>query len=435
MKALARNMYANPRYTKIFEWGKLVSITGSAQLVVQGVGFISGILIIRMLPTQEYAMYTLANTMLGTMMVLADGGIASGVMAQGGKVWKNPEKLGVVLSTGLDLRRKFAITSLILSSPVLFILLRHHGASWPIAITLLISLIPAFLTALSGTLLEVIPKLHQDIVPLQKIQMANNIGRLALLSVIIFFFPLAYLAILAAGLPQIWANFRLRKLSHKYSVPHNKPDAEISKKILAFVKRILPGSIYYCLSGQITIWLISIVGTTKSVAQVGALGRLAMLLGLFTTLFNTLIIPRYSRLPHDRELLIKRYLQIMLVLISLSFCIVSIVYLFPAPLLWLLGKEYADLKLELVLNIAGSCLAMIVGCSFSICSSRGWAMNPLIPIITSLVAITLGVFLIDISTLKGILLLNIFIAVAELALYLFYNISQIIKEPVTNPNG
>jgi O-antigen/teichoic acid export membrane protein len=434
MKALAKEIYSNSRYTKFFEWGKLISITGSAQLLIQGIGFLSGILVIRMLPTQEYAMYTLANTMLGTVMVLADGGIAAGVMSQGGKVWRNPEKLGVVLSTGLDLRRKFAIISLILASPVLYILLRHHGASWTMAIILLLSLTPAFLTALSGTLLEVVPKLHQDIVPLQKIQMTLNIGRLALLSIIIFYFPLAYLAILAAGLPQIWANFRLRKISHKYAIPHREPDMEIRKKILAFVKRILPGSIYYCLSGQITIWLISIFGSTKSVAQIGALGRLAMLLGLFTTLFNTLVVPRYSRLPQNREFLLKRYLQIMLILLCLSFGIVLFVYLFPTPILWLLGKEYTDLKLELVLNITGSCIAMMVGCSFSICTSRGWAMNPMVPIITSLAAIMLGVSFIDISTIKGILILNIFIALTELALYVIYNISQIIKQSVITPN-
>jgi O-antigen/teichoic acid export membrane protein len=430
IRALTKGIYANPRYSKAFEWGKLISITGSAQLVVQAIGFISGIFIIRMLPTREYALYTLANTMLGTMTILADGGIASGVMSQGGKVWQNSEKLGIVLATGLDLRRKFAIGSLVIASPVLFLLLRHHGASWLMASIILLSLIPAFLMALSGTLLEIVPKLHQDIVPLQKIQITANMGRLALSLVFIFLFPLAYVAILAAGLSQVWANFRLRKISHKYADAHHKPDPEISQKILAFVKRILPGSVYYCISGQITVWLISILGTTKSVAQIGALGRLAMLLGLVSALLNTLIIPRYSRLPHNKPLLLKRYMQIQALLVGISLCIMGLVYLFPEQILWLLGKGYANLKTELLLNIAGSCLGLMVGTSFGLCTSRGWAMNPLLPIMTSLLAITCGVLWIDISTLKGILLLNIGIAFAELTLYILYNLRQILKEPV-----
>jgi O-antigen/teichoic acid export membrane protein len=428
IRALTKGILTNPRYSKAFEWGKLISITGSAQLVVQAIGFICGIFIIRMLPTHEYALYTLANTMLGTMTILADGGIAAGVMSQGGKVWQNPEKLGIVLATGLDLRRKFAVGSLVIAAPVLFLLLRHHGASWLMATFILLSLIPAFLMALSGTLLEIVPKLHQDIVPLQKIQITANTGRLAATLILIFLFPLAYVAILAAGLSQVWANFRLRKISHKYADAKHKPDPEISKKILAFVKRILPGSVYYCISGQITIWLISILGTTKSVAQIGALGRLAMLLGLVSVLINTLIIPRYSRLPHNKTLLLKRYLQIQAWLLGLSLCVMSLIYLFPGQILWLLGKGYADLKVELLLNIAGSCLGLMVGTSFSLCTSRGWAMNPFIPIITSLLAITCGILLIDISTVRGILLLNICIAIAELTLYIFYNIRQIIKK-------
>lgn len=73
------------------EWAKLIAITGSAQVMVQAIGFISGILVIRLLPTHEYALYTLANTMLGTMTLLADGGIATGVMSQGGKVWQDKQ--------------------------------------------------------------------------------------------------------------------------------------------------------------------------------------------------------------------------------------------------------------------------------------------------------------------------------------------------------
>ena len=112
MKDILSKLKYHPKYETILNWGKLISITGSAQIIVQILGFASGILIIRLLPVQEYALYTLANTMLGTMTVLADGGISTGVMSQGAKVWQNKVMLGKVLATGLDLRRKFAIFSL-----------------------------------------------------------------------------------------------------------------------------------------------------------------------------------------------------------------------------------------------------------------------------------------------------------------------------------
>lgn len=427
MKADAQNLTINSKYAKILEWGKLITITGSAQLIIQVIGFLSAIIVIRLLPTKEYALYTLANTMLGTMILLADGGISTGVMSQGGKIWMDREKLGLVIATGLDLRKKFAVGSLIVAVPVLLYLLIHHGAGWLFASLITLSLIPAFFMSLSGTLLEVAPKLKQDIAPLQKIQVGTNVLRLILTGLTIFVFPWAYIAVLASGLPQIWANLQLRKTSYKYARIDQQPDPLIRTEILAFVKRILPGAIYYCASGQITIWLISIFGSTTAVAQVGALGRLVMVLGLFNVLFSTLISPRFARLPDNKRVLMSNYLKIQLLLFVLMALIVLVVWLFPVPILWVLGPSYANLKNEMVLNIAGSCVALIAGSSFSLYTHRGWAIKPIILIPASIAAIAVCAAFIDISTLRGILLLNLYVAGFEAAMHVFFSLIMINK--------
>jgi len=257
MKNGANSFYYNPKYKRSLQWFKVIAMTGAAQIFIQALGLISGIFIIRLLPTTEYAFYTLTNATLGSLTVLADGGISVAVMAQGGKYWVSREKLGVVISTGLDLRRKFGIISLLIAIPVLFYLLRHHHASLLFTILIVLSLIPAFYSALSDSLLEIGPKLKQDIPLLQKNQVATSIARLVLTTVTVFIFPWTFIAILGSGLPRMWANISLRKLSGKYVDFSQKPDPEIRKEILKVVKRSLPEIIYYSLSGQITIWLIS----------------------------------------------------------------------------------------------------------------------------------------------------------------------------------
>jgi hypothetical protein len=189
MKTITSQINISVYYARALEWGKLISITGSSQLLIQGLGLISGILVIRLLPTQEYGLYTLANTMLGTMIVLADGGISSSVLARGGKVWMDRNKLGAVLATGFNLRKKFAKVSLIVAIPFLLYLLRHHHAGWLTSLLIISALIPAFFTALSGNLLSVGPSLHQSIAPLQKVQMGVSIGRLIMLLLTLFFLP------------------------------------------------------------------------------------------------------------------------------------------------------------------------------------------------------------------------------------------------------
>ncbi|RZK44898.1 MAG: polysaccharide biosynthesis protein [Hymenobacter sp.] len=427
MRILVRRAYNSFNLDETIAWVKLISITGASQVFIQGLSFIGGILVIRSLPTKEYALYTLANTMLGTMSVLADGGITTGVLAQGGKVWQDKERLGIVLATGLNLRMKLALLSLLISMPILLYLLHHHGASWAMILLITAALIPAFFTSLSGSMLEVTPRLLQQIVPLQKIQIGSNLGRLTLLVISVFTFPLAFIAILAAGVPQIWANIKLRKLSMQFADDRQKPDADVRRQILAMVKRLLPESIYYCISGQITIWLISVLGSTTSIAQVGALGRFTMIFAVISTLMSALFYPRFARLPNDSRLLFKRYLQIQAVVVIISSAVIFAVWLLSDKLLFLLGGKYAGLSNEVVLLIIGGGINFISGSSFYMCTSRGWVINPIITIVISIASMSLGIIFLDISSLHGILIFNILVGIPTLLMHVIYGVKRILS--------
>jgi len=400
MKVIVQHFKSSPNWVKFLEWGRLITITGTAQIVVQALGFAGGILVIRILPTQEYALYTLANTMVGTMLLLADGGIATGVMSQGGRVWQSRERLGAVLSTGLDLRRKFATVSLLIALPALLYLLRHHGASWPMALFIVLALIPAFFTTLSGTLLEIAPKLHQNIVPMQRYQVESSLSRVTLLSLSLFIFPWAGMAVLVASLPQVWSNWRLRKLTKTYADENQPVDPVIRQEILAKVKRLLPDALYYCFACQFAIWLISIYGSTAAVAQVGALGRLAVALSLFTVLFSSLVLPRFARLPDQAGLLFQHFTRLVVGLLGLAACLVFGTWLLATPILWVLGKQYAGLQIELVLMMVGKCLSMVAALVFLLCTSKGWIINPLISIPLGVLSTGFGVFFFDFSSLQ-----------------------------------
>ncbi|PVY38681.1 O-antigen/teichoic acid export membrane protein [Pontibacter virosus] len=427
MKVLVQRIYENNKLARAREWARLLTFTGTLQVLIQALGFTCGILVIRILPTQEYALYTLANTMLGTMIVLADGGIANSVMAQGGKVWRDRDKLGTVLATGYDLRKKFAIGSLLIAVPVLLYLLRHHQASWLMSCLVVLSLIPAFFTALSGNLLAVGPVLHQAILPLKKNEIIASAARLVLLVVTLFIFPWAFVAVLIAGIPQVWVNIRIRKMTNQFADWSKQPDKEVRDNILAFVKRIIPGSIYYSVSGQLTVWLVSIFGSTIALAQIGALGRLSMILGFVSALFGTLIVPRFARLEACKKMLLSRFLQLHGGLLIFFMTILLATSAFPEELLFILGSSYAGLSKELVLSVAVSCSSLAAGFLFSIAASRNWAINPLVSIPLTLVAIVSSLLLIDISTLAGVLKFNLFVSASEVVMYFTYCVLKINK--------
>ena len=402
-----KRMPSTPKPSRLFTWVKLIAVTGFAQVLVQVIGFISGILVIRLLPTHEYALYTLANTMLGTMTLLADGGISTGVMSQGGKVWQDKQKLGAVLVTGMQLRNKFAVFSLLVATPILFYLLRKHDASWLMSSMIVLSLIPAFFTSLSGTLLEIVPKLHQEIKPLQKVQVISNIWRLALLGLTLFVYPFAAVAIASAGGSQIWSNWRLRKITNCFADLTQQEDPVVRKEILGVVKRIMPGAVYYSLSGQVTVWLISVFGTTLAVAQIGALGRLAMILNIVNILFSTLIVPRFARLPDIRKTLISRFLIITIFTLTLSLIIISLIWQYPVQTLWILGKDYSGLKIEVTLMAAGSCVSLIAGIIYSMSVSRAKIIPPLFLIPFAILVQILLFYLLNPRTVIDILVFSL----------------------------
>lgn len=402
------------------EWGRLLSITGGAQLLVQVLGFFSGLLVIRLLSVQQYGLYTIAYTMLGTMTVLSDAGIGAGVISEAGKVWRNQQKLGRVLATGFDLRKRFTLVSLIIAAPALLFLLRFHGASWTLSLLLLGSLIPGFLAILSDALLEIAPKLQQDLVPLQRNQIAAAVWRLVLSAATLFAFPSAVLAILASGASRTWANIKLRKIASNYADRHQEPDLEVRRAILRVVKRSLPASIYYCLSGQITIWLISIFGSTRAVGQIGGLAGFATMMNLFNVMFSTLIVPRFARLPKVKSLLLQRFVLVQIGLVAMGCALVLFANLFAKELLWVLGKEFAGLNKELTLMAAGSCATFIGACTNQMLSSRGIVVPPFLFVACAVVAQVALAFVVPLNQVVGVLIYGILTPLALYGIRLVY---------------
>ena len=407
-------------YAKLSNWFKLIAVTGLAQAIVQAFGFVCGILVIRLLPTHEYGLYTLVNMMVGTMVILADGGISIGMMGLGGKIWQDKAKLGALVASGLYLRKKFAVCSFLMSGTILFFLLRHHGASAIMSGLLLVSLLPTFVTTLTGTLLEIAPKLHQDIMALQKIQMSVNFGRLSIVALTVFIFPWAFIAILAGGLPQMFANRQLSKISADYTDQNQRPDAAMQLALVSVVKKILPTSVYFCLSGQITIWLVSAFGSTTSLAQIGALGRIAMVFTVFHILFATLVTPRFAKLPDNKGLLVKRFLQLQFGVLGVIVCIITATWLSSSQILWVLGEHYRGLESELILMSIGTCLLLVSGVAHTLYTCRSWVIKPIVFIPVNVAAILISIQLFDVSTLQGILMLNILVAAVQVCMNVIF---------------
>ena len=101
--------------------------------------------------------------------------------------------------------------------------------------------------------------------------------------------------------------------------------------------------------------------------------------------------------------------------------------MFPSQILWVLGKEYSELRDALLLSIIGGCIGLASGAVFSLTSARGWLLNPVVLITYNLLVIIIGVLVLDVSTLEGILLLNIVIGSSQIVILIGFFIYKLFK--------
>lgn len=392
---------------------------GSTQLVVQGLSFVTGIMIVRRLPVAEYAYYTIGTSMLSMMQILSEAGIVPGVIAQGGRVWQDKVELGKVVATGAALRRWFALLSLLVV-PVMLRLLLNHGASWTTALLILACMIPTYISSLTDSLLEVAPKLHQAIAPLQRNQIETAASRAVFTVISLFTWPTCALSLLATGLARGWANIRLRKIVVQYADRTQKPDKQYQRNILKVVWRILPESVYYCFSSQITVWAISIFGSTASVGKLGGLTGLTQATALLTALITTLMVPRYARLPDKKPLLIQRFLMSQAALLVLGLLVTGAAALFHTQILWVLGHQFDGLKEELTLAFASASMTLMNVTTNQLLSSRGLVVPPAILIGFAIITQVGLAFVMPLQTVSGALLYGLYTALCLYAIRFVY---------------
>src|ERR1700740_2340041 len=109
-----------PVLRRAFDHARRIGNYALDQVAVQILAFTSGILLVRWLPQREYAYFTIANAMQGTLNLLADIGISVGLISIGGRVWQDRHRFGELINTGLAVRKKLALAAAVIVAPIFF---------------------------------------------------------------------------------------------------------------------------------------------------------------------------------------------------------------------------------------------------------------------------------------------------------------------------
>jgi len=401
----------------VIYWIKTLSKFISVQLIVQALGAASGIFLVRTLDQTQYAYYTIALTMQTTMSLLADMGISVGLSAIGGKVWQDKYRFGQLINTAMQLRYSLAGISVIVVTPILIWMLIKNGASISYGILILIVVLVGLNFQLTTDILGVVPRLHSQIRRVQNLELFSAVIRLVLLG----FAYLTFLdAAVAIGIVSIGLGVQ-RFILGRWVTDSIETKALINLEdrnfISAKVKALAPNAIFFCIQGQLSIWLISLFGTTENIAEIGALGRIAIIFSIINPIMKTIVSPSFARCQ-SKGVLRRRYFQIISLFFLFLAAIGILAVLFHRTILGLLGNQYINLKTEFFLLLISASLNSIIQIIAYLNATKAWVQYAWIEIIIRIGLQIILLLVVDISTVKGILLFGIFSQLSPLAVSL-----------------
>jgi O-antigen/teichoic acid export membrane protein len=407
-----------PVLRRAFDHARRVGNYALVQIAVQLLAFTSGILLVRWLPQREYAYFTIANAMQATLNLLADIGISVSLISIGGRVWQDRHRFGELVNTGLAVRRRLAAVAIIIVAPILYAMLARNGASLAYAALLIVIILVSFSLQLSIDVFSVVPRLRSDIGKIQTFDIASAAARLILILGLIGVFATAGTAVAIASIAFLLQCIFLRSYAARIIDLNANENAEDRQEIIRVIKTLAVSTLFYCFQGQITVFLISFFGhNVDSVAEVGALGRLAMIFTVLMNMMTNIFVPAFARCQTKRKLTVL-YVLIVGAMTGFSAAVLAAATFFPEQFLFLLGSRYTHLHRELILMVGAAVFSALGGGIWLLNAAKGWISGSWLYVPLTLAAQIALIPFTDFSRVDGVLMFNLIALVPSLLLNL-----------------
>ena len=409
-------------------WIGILSAYFTAQTMTQLAGLAAGLLLVRFMPVRQFALYTLATSVVTFFTFASDLGSTSSLLYFFQRTLKTGEDFHPYLSAVLSLRRAAFLLG---GAAVLAVFPRSaiakgFGLGDVAAVTAALLLCVWFQIASSVRILAA--RLLGHYGRAYRAEVAGGCVRLAVALLMIGASLLrAWLgmlgsAVAAAVTAALAGSTAASPRPAAPAAPEPRPAAPAApdlgpyrRQVLRYLLPSLPSALYFSIQGPLVVWLAATFGAARNIAEVGALGRLGMIVGMCSGLIGVVLLPRLARIV-DERLYLRRYLQYGGLLLALALAILAVAVLFPGGLLLILGSHYSGLHRELVLVIASSGLTLIGAYVVSVNLARSWNRWETLAVLLYIAAQAGFVAILPLGTTAGVLQFNLLSAAAGLAL-------------------
>jgi hypothetical protein len=161
-------------------------------------------------------------------------------------------------------------------------------------------------------------------------------------------------------------------VAHEGRLPASTaPVAALQRKVLRYLAPSLPSAVYYAIQGQFVIWCAAWFGNLTLVANIGALGRVGLIVAAFGGLSHVVFLPRLVQIS-DERMFVRRMFQFGAVLAFVGATLFAAAVVAPSAFLWVLGASYESLSRELPLIVLASGLGLIGAYLGAVANARSW---------------------------------------------------------------
>ncbi|HUC63123.1 MAG TPA: hypothetical protein VMF53_14325 [Alphaproteobacteria bacterium] len=398
-------------------WARVFAKFTFVQAMAQLVGVFAGIVVVRLLAKHDYALYTIANSMLWALVILSDGGISASAAGIGGRAWQDTAHLGRTVATALSIRWKLCAILVTPVAAALAMLLLKNGAG-PVTTAALIAIVLAgAVISLGASVYIVVPRLLGNVRLLQIVVMSTAIARLGATLLLAAFGLTAETAMIAIAMSLGVEFWQVRRWARRHIGLDSRTeiDRPVHDELMRVTRRQVPNALYYIFQTQVSVWLLSVFGTYEHIANLGALTRISAVYLALSAAVDGLILPRFARC-NEAERIWSLYLQIFFGLVALTVVPVLVVWAAPQPFLWILGPKYAGLSTELLLAMLSAFTGVLNSVTWGLNATRAWFLPVKVYVGLGLLVQLALLLAIGAATVREVLEMSILMNVAQTAM-------------------
>jgi O-antigen/teichoic acid export membrane protein len=391
---------------RLRQWGILLGQFFTAQAFTQALSLFAGLLLVRFMPVDEFALYTLATSMMAFLAIVTDLGTGHSLLYFFRETRRRTDlPFASFVHAILSLRTMLFLLGAVVVAVALPATARAEGllGYGPHLATLAVVLSIAI--QVTSTLRLALLRLHGRYSRAYRAEIWGAIVRLGATSVLVFTgWLLAALGVLAGALALATTSLLAR--GGALGVSTRSEIANARRRVVRYLLPILPNTLYTAVQAPLIVWLAAYFGTTSNLAEVGAVTRLGTIFALFGGLNSMIFVPRLAAIL-DHRLYRRRYVQYFGFLAAAGASLTAAAYALPSAFLWLIGPNYHDLSYELVLTMSTAGLGLLQSFSALVALARSWTRwNALILLLQIAAQVSL-VATLSLDTTSGVLLFGL----------------------------